>query len=341
MIDTTSREPHERSGHEEQHAAPAPQEMNPDGPPKPSGRAKIIRNLALGGVLSLVVLAAAAFGIITLGIYRFGWRGPVSTAAIHALPYPIATVNNTPIRYADYVDDVATVKRFFAKQKEQAKGQPVGEPTEEELRKGVLDRLIQTEILKEEAVRYNITISTKDVDDEFSKVATSQQGNADQQIRDLYGWSVDQFKQKVMVPYLLQIKLAAALAGDEKLDADSKKKAEDVLAKINADGKFEDLAKQYSADPGSAAQGGDLGWFGKGVMVKEFEDAAFALKPGETSGIVKTKFGYHIIRCDDVKKEKGQIVQIKGRHILITGPNVDEYIKKKTEEAKIRRFVKI
>jgi peptidyl-prolyl cis-trans isomerase C len=75
----------------------------------------------------------------------------------------------------------------------------------------------------------------------------------------------------------------------------TEKEAQDVLAQLKAGGKFEDLARKYSVDP-AGAKGGDLGWFGKGSMIPEFEKVAFALKEGETSGIVKTKFGYHIIK---------------------------------------------
>lgn len=71
--------------------------------------------------------------------------------------------------------------------------------------------------------------------------------------------------------------------------------AKEVQAKLKAGEKFEDLAKTYSID-GSAESGGSLGTFGRGAMVKDFEDAAFALKEGEISDIVKTEFGYHIIK---------------------------------------------
>ena len=82
----------------------------------------------------------------------------------------------------------------------------------------------------------------------------------------------------------------------------AKEKVDSVLTKVKANPKnFSALAKEFSNDPGSAENGGDLGLFEKGFMVKEFEDAAFGAKIGEIVGPVKTEYGYHIIRVDEVK----------------------------------------
>ncbi len=98
----------------------------------------------------------------------------------------------------------------------------------------------------------------------------------------------------------------AAQASDTDKQA-AKAKAEQVLQKVKqAQGDFAELAKQYSQDPGSAANGGDLGMFGRGTMVKPFEDAVFKLKVGEISDLVQSDFGYHIIRLAAVKPAKMQ-----------------------------------
>lgn len=82
---------------------------------------------------------------------------------------------------------------------------------------------------------------------------------------------------------------------------DTEEKALDIIKKINEGQKFEDLAKSNSSDTASAVNGGDLGYFEKGRMVKEFEDVAFSLKVGEISKPVKSQYGYHIIKVTDKK----------------------------------------
>jgi peptidyl-prolyl cis-trans isomerase D len=86
---------------------------------------------------------------------------------------------------------------------------------------------------------------------------------------------------------------------DEKGVAEAQRRAEDLLKQLKGGAKFEDLAKKYSEDPGSAKEGGSLGWIGRGRTVPEFEKAAFSLPQGQISDLVKSSYGFHIIRVDD------------------------------------------
>ena len=96
------------------------------------------------------------------------------------------------------------------------------------------------------------------------------------------------------------IKAEAGASADVKTKA--RVRAESLLAEVRKNpAGFADLAKANSEDPGSAKQGGDLDWFGRGAMVKVFEDTAFALKKGDVSGVVESDFGFHIIKLDDLR----------------------------------------
>ena len=88
--------------------------------------------------------------------------------------------------------------------------------------------------------------------------------------------------------------------------------AESLVVQLRRGADFAAAAKRFSGDTASASQGGELGWFRRGVMVKEFEDWAFHLKPGEISDPVETPFGFHIINI-----ERTQPAEVLGRHILI------------------------
>jgi len=103
--------------------------------------------------------------------------------------------------------------------------------------------------------------------------------------------------------YKPQIKARHILVADEE-------KAKEIKSKLDGGAKFEDLAKENSTDTVSAANGGDLGWFGAGQMVPEFEEAAYALKVNEISQPVKTDNGYHIIQVTE-KKEKKSFKEMK------------------------------
>ncbi|MEL7655775.1 MAG: peptidylprolyl isomerase [Bacillota bacterium] len=106
--------------------------------------------------------------------------------------------------------------------------------------------------------------------------------------------------------------------------------AKEILAKLNAGEKFEDLAKQYGTD-GTKDTGGSLGTFGRGRMIKEFEDVVFAMKPGETSDVVKTEFGYHILRVTD--KNQGTKTSDEVKDSIISDL-VSQEAEKQTKELK-------
>lgn len=161
-------------------------------------------------------------------------------------------------------------------------------------RKELLDSMIVRQILLEQAKKDGVDKS-KEVSDRLDdlrkrlivetylkKKVEAEAKVTDEEMKKFYDDNKDKFKTGD------QVRASHILVKTEK-------EAQDILAQLKKGGSFEDLAKKFSGDS-SAAKGGDMGWFPKGAMVPEFDKVAFSLKQGEMSGIVKTNFGYHIIK---------------------------------------------
>jgi len=123
---------------------------------------------------------------------------------------------------------------------------------------------------------------------------------SEQEIEAYYRMDPYQFTEEAQVRarhILLKVAEKADAGKKEKV----REKAQEILDKINSGADFEALAEKFSEDTESAQKGGDLGFFAKGAMVRPFEKVAFSLNPGEISGLVETKFGFHIIKTEEIR----------------------------------------
>jgi peptidyl-prolyl cis-trans isomerase D len=136
---------------------------------------------------------------------------------------------------------------------------------------------------------------------DLAKITSGVQVTQDE-LQSYYNQHRDQYRvtEQAKVSHIL---IKTPLPGpDGKVDAkgvaEAQKRAEDILKQLKAGANFEELAKKYSEDPGSAKEGGSLGWIGKGRTVPEFEKAAFSQPIGKVGDLVKSSYGFHIIRVD-------------------------------------------
>ena len=110
----------------------------------------------------------------------------------------------------------------------------------------------------------------------------------------------------------------------------ARSEADSLLGEIQGGSNFEELAQLHSDDIGSAELGGDLGWFRRGTMVTEFDEAAFSMRDGQVSDIVQTEFGYHIIKI-----ERSRAGEKRGRHILVIPEMTETDIQRTRDTASV------
>ncbi len=291
-----------------------------------------------------------------------------------------ALVNGKAITHAELDSEFKRMSQRFMQQ-----GKQIGPDQQDEFRKEVLDNLINRELLYQEAEKKGIKADEKKVESRFAEVKQSAPSEADfQKMLTEMGISESEIKTEISRSFVIQefvdtqitagvtvpdteikafydghpdyfkkpeqVKASHILIKSDSVKDDeaAKKTARDKLRavqeKLKKGEDFAELAKANSECP-SAPKGGDLGYFGKGQMVKPFEDAAFALKTGETSDIVVTQFGYHLIRVTDKKPES--VVSLDEAKDKISDhlkkqksiESVNQYVEKVRAAAKIETFL--
>lgn len=249
----------------------------------------------------------------------------------------VAVVNDAVITQEAFEQEMTPVLKQMEMQ-----GQKPDESQVAEIRKKVLDNMINREVLYQASQKKDFTADDKAVEEKLAsfkkqfpneaqfKEALSKMNLSEEvikkQIREQI--SIQQLVDEEVVPSITvseadakeyyeanpqffkqpeQVKarhilIKVAPDADEVKKTEAREKLETVQKKLKEGGDFAELAKEYSEGP-SAPKGGDLGSFGRGQMVKPFEEAAFAMEEGTVSDIVETRFGYHLIKVEEKKPE--------------------------------------
>jgi peptidyl-prolyl cis-trans isomerase C len=281
------------------------------------------------------------------------------------LPEVLARVNGETVTRQEFQEFVANI--------EARAGGPVPAEQRDQVYRRVLDQIVGYRLLKQEAKTRNVVIPDADVDarvaeikkqfpseDVFVQMLVERKMTLDrlrsdarddmaigklieteisakaavkpEQVQDFYDKNPDQFKQQERVR-ASHILIAVPQNGDAAAKTTARAKAEQVLKDVKAGKDFAALAKEHSQDPGSAVQGGDLGFFQQGQMVGPFNDAAFGLMPGAISDLVETQFGYHIIKV--AEKQAGRTIPLDEIR-----PQVEQFLQERNREEQTDAFVK-
>lgn len=293
---------------------------------KPRGKTGSLLFAGLGVAL---VVAAIIWYVVGIQSVKALSESPFTLATARFFRIPVASINTERIPYGDYVENLQGMRLFYDTDTEN-----LPRPTDAEMSDYVLRRLIIDTFVRQVAQEFSITVPQEEVDQfvlENIVVKYENKEKAEEDVIKRYGWTIDQFATKFIVPTILDQKLGKAYL--ESVKDPSKKEAvktaaQAVLDRIKKGESFDKLAKEFSADTSNKDNGGQLDWFGAGLMVPEFETAAFALKKGELgSELVETQFGFHIIKVDNTRKAKdaegNKVDEVKARHILFAVDDAD------------------
>jgi len=280
------------------------------------------------------------------------------------LPDVVARVNGDAISKADLERAVAEL--------EARAGQPLPADQRDRIVRGVLDQLIGYRLLLQESLARKIAVPEAEIEARLAQIrsqfpseeaftqtlelrkmtlarlrADAREGIqidtmlktdlaaktavTPEQVSEFYEKNPSEFQQRERVRashILIRVPENADAATREQARA----RAVDVLKAVNAGNDFADIAKHVSEDPGSAPNGGDLGYFERGQMVGPFEQAAFSLAPAQTSELVESSFGYHIIRVAD--KQAPRTIPLAD-----VRPQIQQYLEGQSREQQTEAFV--
>lgn len=289
----------------------------------------------------------------------------------------VATVNGEKITKKEFTINYKSQINYYGLD-QSFLNQKVGERTyADEIKNNVLEGLIIRQIELQQAKKRNITLSSsekKSLDTQVEQYkSTSQNADNFKLYLQTIGASEEDYKNELYKSQIVsklfnevtksqtvtsaeienyynshksdfvEVKASHILfkVSNSKDEANKKKQAEDVLNMIKSGQSFEKLAQKYSEDDATKSKGGDLGYFKKGDMVKEFEDVAFSLNTGEISNVVKTQYGFHIIKVtgrkqltlNDVKDEIKTTLENEKKQKYF-----EDLINKWKKEAKIKKY---
>jgi peptidyl-prolyl cis-trans isomerase C len=291
--------------------------------------------------------------------------GPEPAKPVPAqLPEVLARVNGEAVNKAEFDRAITAL--------EARNGGPVPAQQRDRILREVLDQIVSYKLLIQESRARKITVEDSEVDarmkeiqgqfpseDAFKQMLTSRKTTIEQvrgdvrqditvqklianaiadkvavkpeQVTDFYAKNPDQFKQpeRVRASHIL---ITVPKGADAAAKAAARTKAADILKDVKAGKDFAALAKQHSQDPGSAQNGGDLGFFQQGQMVGPFNDVAFKLTPGQVSDLVETEFGFHIIKV--AEKQTARAVPLDE-----VRPQLEQYLERQNREQQTDAFV--
>lgn len=310
-----------------------------------SGKQKEIKLSTL--LLSLSILFLGYILVVLVMFYGFGARNIYTEKVLKFLPFPAAIVG--PINYisiSEVEKDLEAVKRFYENQDFSELGYRVDFTTEDGKKRllikerKLLNKLIENKVMeivaKEKGIKIEDEILSKEVDEKIEQYGTVS--DVSENLKNLYGWDLNTFKERVVRPDMLKESLTKNMKDNDKEILVAKVKIETALSDLNAGKDFAEVAKKYS-DGESAKNGGELGWLSTDQMIPEIALTSALLEKDQTSNVLESSLGFHLINVEDKKIENG-LEMYKVKQIFVRTKNFADWLIEKEKNIKINVLLK-
>lgn len=300
----------------------------------------------------VILLITAGF----VGLYVYSPIGKLTRPIFKEVPFPVAIIGNVNavITSSELISNVDAVRKFYESQDYSKLGLRVDFSTAEGKKrlkikeKDVFDKLIEDKIIERLANERGIVVTTADGQKSIEeKIAQSGDRKAlELSLESLYGWSINEFRDKVVIYQMYINKLFKWYAENTKQQKGYKKivKADEGLKKDGSN--FADIVKDFSEGE-SAKNEGEIGWFSREQLVKEVADVAFEMQQNEISNIIISPLGFHIVQVQEIRNEEDQkendsveTNEVKLRQIFVKGTSFLEWIGEEKKKAQVLVLMK-
>lgn len=300
---------------------------------------KIRLSTIIKSLLAIFVLLALFFGIL---IYWFNFDGKSSRIAIKMLPYPAAIISNTNfVSVSELKSNLDAVKKFYENQDFSDTGfrvdfnTPEGKNRLKIKERKLLNKLIENKVVEIVAKKKGITLSMNTIEQELKR-KMNEYGTGDElagNLKKLYGWNVVDFEREIVMPDMYRQALQKYISEDDSQELEAKNKINKAKAELGNKADFIKTVEKYSEGE-SAKNDGSLGWFSADQMAPELATATFSLEKGKISEVIRSNFGYHIIRLED-KKTENNVEKVKISQIFVKAESFSEWLQNQEKGIKI------
>lgn len=291
-------------------------------------------------VISSWIFGAALiffFAYTGLSLYRFQSTSTFLYYVTQVIPFPVAKAGPDYVSYENYLFELRHYMHYYQTQQQVDFSSAAGKSQLTAFKKQALQEVINDAYVKQLAAQSHVSVSNQDVDNEVQLVRQQNRlGSSNQEfadvLKDFWGWSVDDFKRELKSQLLAQKVVAT-------LDTTTNSLASSVLSQLHKGANFEKLAKQYSQDTATNANGGAYGTLIDKTdqnLSPQVVNTLFNMKPGQISGIINTGYTLEIDKVVSVENGK-----VKAEHIVFNLKNINTYIQPLAAKEKSHAYIHI